>query len=123
MKVYSRPINTGETFCTSIKAAKSLFENTDVKLCFGEFRRQYNPYTNEFGFGYYKKNIYGTVVATMTLEPNVKCALISFYILKPNTFSMSLKTACHRALLTSFHSRLFTVPFSCESIVTVFLFQ
>ena len=57
MKVYSRPLNDGEMFCTSIKAAKSVFQNTEVKLCFGEFGRQYNPYKNEFGYGYYKKNI------------------------------------------------------------------
>ncbi len=91
MKVYSRPINTGEAFCTSIKTAKSIFENTEVKLCFGEFRRQYIPYKNEFGFGYYKKNISGIVVATMTLEPSVKCPLLSFYVLKSNAFSEALK--------------------------------
>ena len=91
MKVYSRSINTGETFCTSLKAAKSIFENTEVKLCFGEFSREYNPHQNEIGFGYYKKNIAGQVVAHMVLEYGVNCPLLKFYVIKSNIISVSLK--------------------------------
>lgn len=90
MKIYSRPINAGETFCTSIKTAKSVFNNTEIELCFAEFRRNYNPYSNEFGFGYYKKNIRGKVVANMILHPRVNCPLLSFYVLKSNEVSIEL---------------------------------
>ena len=91
MKIYSRSINAGETFCTSIKNAKVVFENTEVKLCFGEFRREYNPYKNEIGFRYYKRNIHGQVVANMILEPSVNCPLLSFYVVKSNSISNSMK--------------------------------
>ena len=90
MKIYSRPINTGETFCTSIKTAKTVFKNTEIKLCFGEFERKYNPYKNEFGYGYYKKKIRGTVVAEMILQPGVNSPLLSFYVLKSNEISIEL---------------------------------
>lgn len=91
MKVYSRPINTDETFCTSIKTAKSIFENTNVKLCFGEFRRQYVPHKNEIGYAYWKKNILGKVVAKMILEPSVDSPLLSFYVVKSTDVSNSMK--------------------------------
>ena len=91
MKIYSRPLNDGEMFCTSIKAAKSVFQDTEVKLCFGEFGRQYNPYKNEFGYGYYKKNIKGTVVASMILHPGVKSPLLGFYVIKSDSISDSMK--------------------------------
>ena len=91
MKIYSRSINAGETFCTSIRNAKDVFENTEVKLCFGEFKRKYDPYKNEIGFGYYKRNIHGQVVATMILEPGVNCPLLSFYVVKSSSISNSTK--------------------------------
>ena len=91
MKIYYRPINIGETFCTSIKVAKSLFKNTEVKLCFGEFARQYNPYKNEIGYGYYKKHIFGTVVVTMVLHPKVSCPLLCFYVVKSKEFPDELR--------------------------------
>ncbi len=90
MKIYSRPINEGETFCTSIKAAKNIFKNTEVKLCFGEFSREYNPYKNEIGYGYYKKNILGTVVAKMVLHPGVNCPLLCFYVINSKDISIEL---------------------------------
>ena len=91
MKIYSRPINTGETFCTSIKTAKSFFENTNIKLCFGEFRRQYVPHKNELGYAYWKKNIQGKVVAKTTLEPGVDSPLLSFYVVKSTDVSNLMK--------------------------------
>ena len=90
MKVYSRPINAGETFCTSIKTAKSVFKNTEIELCFAEFGRKYNPHNNEFGFGYYKKNIRGKVVASMILHPGVNCPMLAFYVFKSNEISIEL---------------------------------
>ena len=99
MKVYSRPLNDGEMFCTSIKAAKSVFQNTEVKLCFGEFGRQYNPYKNEFGYGYYKKNIKGTVVASMILHPGVNSPLLGFYVVKSYSISDSMKDYFEKDIL------------------------
>lgn len=90
MKIYSRAINVDETFCTS-KKAKDVFENTEVKLCFGEFRKKYDPYQNEIGFGYYKRNIHGQVVSNMILEPGVKCPMLKFYVVKSNGISKSTK--------------------------------
>ena len=91
MKIYSRSINSGETFCTTINTAKSVFKDTEVKLCFGEFGRQYNPYKNEIGFGYYTKNIKGKVVASMVLNPGVDCPLLCFYVIKSKDISVELK--------------------------------
>lgn len=99
MKVYSRPLNDGEMFCTSIKAAKSVFQNTEVKLCFGEFGRKYNPYKNEFGYGYYKKNIKGTVVASMILHPGVNSPLLGFYVVKSYSISDSMKDYFEKDIL------------------------
>lgn len=99
MKVYYRPINEGETFCTSIKNAKSIFQNTEIKLCFREFSRQYNPYKNEIGYGYYKRNIFGTVVAKMVLNPGVNCPLLSFYVVKSKEFTDELKTSFQNDIL------------------------
>lgn len=90
MKIYSRPINIGETFCTSIKSAKTVFKSTEINLCFGEFSRKYNPYKNEFGYVYYKNNIHGTVVAKMILQPGVNCPMLAFYVLKSNEVSIEL---------------------------------
>lgn len=92
MKIYYRPINFGETFCTSVKNAKDVFKNTEVKLCFGEFKREYRPYKNEIGYGYYKKNIHGKVIASMILEPSVICPLLKFYVLKSDDISNSIKS-------------------------------
>jgi len=86
-------------FCTSIKAAKSVFQNTEVKLCFGEFGRQYNPYKNEFGYGYYKKNIKGTVVASMILHPGVNSPLLGFYVVKSYSISDSMKDYFEKDIL------------------------
>ena len=99
MKVYSRPLNEGETFCTSIKTAKAIFRDTEVKLCFGEFGRQYNPYKNEFGYGYYKKNIKGTVVASMILHPGVNSPLLGFYVVKSDSVSDSMKDYFEKDML------------------------
>ena len=91
MKVYYRPINNGETFCTSIKKSKSVFQNTEIKLCFGEFSKQYNPCKNEIGYAYYKRNIFGIVVAETVLQPGVECPLLSFYVVKSKDFTDELK--------------------------------
>ena len=99
MKVYYRPINEGETFCTSIKKAKSVFQNTEIKLCFGEFSKQYNPYKNEIGYGYYKKNIFGNVVVQMVLHPGVNCPLLSFYVVKSRDFTDELKVKFQNDIL------------------------
>lgn len=99
MKIYSRPINAGETFCTSINVAKSVFDNTEVKLCFGEFSRQYIPHKNEIGYGYYKRNICGTVVAQMILHPNVNCPLLCFYVIKSKDISGELKNVFQNDVL------------------------
>lgn len=99
MKIYSRSINAGETFCTSIQNAKDVFETTDVKLCFGEFRRKYNPHKNEIGYGYYKRNIHGQVVANMILEPAVSCPLLKFYVVKSSSISNSMKVDFEKNVL------------------------
>lgn len=91
MKIYSRAINIGETFCTSKKQAKNVFENTEVKLCFGAFRKKYTPYQNEIGYGYYKRNIHGQVVSNMILEPGVNCPMLKFYIVKSDGLSSSTR--------------------------------
>ncbi len=91
MKIYYRTLNAGETFCTSMKNAKDVFKNTGVKLCFGEFRRKYDPYENEIGVGYYKRNIRGQVVANMILEQGVNSPLLKFYVVKSGNISNSTK--------------------------------
>ena len=105
MKVLSRPLNVGETFCTSIKKAKAVFNCTDIKLCFGAFSRYYNPYENEFGYYYYKKNIHGTVVAQIILHPGVTSPLLKFYVLKSTLKSTQLKSEFEDAVL----QKLFTM--------------
>jgi len=121
MKVYSRPINAGETFCTSIKTAKSIYENTEIHLCFGEFGRQYNPHKNEIGFGYYSKNIRGKVVANMILHPGVDCPLLSFYVIKSNDISTELKNHFQHdilyQLLEIYNQFLMGNPFLQKSMV------
>ena len=99
MKVYSRPLNPGESFCTRIKTAKELFKNTEVKLCFGEFRRYYRPYPNEIGYTYYKKNIRGEVVAHMVIHPGVDCPLLSFYVVKATTISNEMQSKFEKVVL------------------------
>ena len=99
MKVYSRPLNQGEKFCVSIKAAKDTFQNTEIKLCFGEFRRHYVPYPNEIGYSYYKKNIKGVVVAGMVIHPGVHDPLLSFYVVKAETVSDILQSRFEKDVL------------------------
>ena len=91
MKIHSRPINAGETFCTSIKHAKSIFSDTDVTLDFGAFSRYYAPHKNEIGFGYYDKKIEGSVVAQMILHRGVDCSQLHFFVVKNEHMSLEMK--------------------------------
>ena len=104
MKIYYRPVNSGETFCVSVKTAKSIFKDTNVKLCFGEFQRHYIPHNNEFGYAYWKKNISGAVVAQTILEPGVDCPLLCFYVVKSTDVSPSLKNDFEKVLCSLFET-------------------
>ena len=122
MKINYRPLNSGESFYTSVKAAKAIFKNTEIKLCFGAYGRQYCPYKNEFGYGYYKKNIHGTVVATTFLHPGVKYTLLNFYVVKSESISSTLRDIFENDILHKLYDLYSQICLDCSSPRSTMIF-
>ena len=102
MKVSVRSLNKGETFCCSVKCAKSIFQSTDVHLNFSFFGRDYSV-LKESSRGYFLKNkIKGRVVASMTVYNVTSEAMLSFYVLKESQYPLEMKEIFENTYLPKF---------------------
>mgnify|MGYP003298527029 CR=1 FL=1 len=91
MEVKIRPLNKGETFCCSVKCAKSLFKNTNVFLNFAFLGRDYATFANTKDAYYLKNKIKGRVIASLYAHSKTEKSILSFYVLKQDDFSQDLK--------------------------------
>ena len=102
MKIESRPINNGETFCCSIKAAKEIFNNTSVTLSFAFV----GPHVSFIGHGPFnpwcRKNVKGNVVAIMNTYPNVSNCTLFFFVEKEAKMTSELKKQFEQEFLPKF---------------------
>lgn len=91
MEVKIRTLNKGETFCCSVKCAKSIFKNTDVFLNFAFLGRDYSTFAHTTDAYYLKNKIKGRIVASLYAHSKTEKSILSFYVLKQCDFSQELK--------------------------------
>lgn len=91
MKIYYRKTNRGEKYCCSVKSAKEHFKSTEITINFGDFGRTYKPFPNEPGYAYFKKNIKGIIVSSLSVEYGGCNPRLSFYVVKESEFSSDLQ--------------------------------
>ena len=104
MKVSVRPLNTGETFCCSIKSAKSIFQSTEIHLNFSFFGRDYGTFSETPDAYYFKNNIKGRIIASLYAHSNSEHSILSFYVLKQSSFSQELKNEFESSYLPWFYN-------------------
>ena len=90
MKIKIRPLNKGETFCCSVKCAKSFFHSTEIFLNFAFSGRDYSTFAHTKDSYYLKNKIKGRVVASLYAHSKTEKAILSFYVVKQNEFSQTL---------------------------------
>ena len=91
MELKIRPLNRGETFCCSVKCAKSFFKNTQVFLNFAFLGRDYATFAHTSDAYYLKNKIKGRVIASLYAHSKTEKSILSFYALKQDEFSQELK--------------------------------
>ena len=91
MKIYSKPVNNGETFCCRMKPVKDLFRNTPISISFAGLGREYGAWINTPYYAYMKNRIKGRVVCEMTLTSGCNNAILCFYPLKNELITDNLK--------------------------------
>ena len=110
MKIRVRPLNNGESFCCSVKAAKHIFQDTGVILNFAFHSRDYGTFAHTPAAYYFKNHIKGRVVASLYAHSDTEDSILSFYVLKQETISLKLKCEFETVYLPRFldfyHSQL-----------------
>ena len=91
MEIKIRPLNKGETFCCSVKCAKSFFKTTEILLNFAFSGRDYSTFAHTKDSYYLKSKIKGRVVASLYAHSKTEKSILSFYVVKQNDFSQNLK--------------------------------
>ena len=91
MEIKSRPLNSGEVFPCSYSEAKKMFLNTPIILNFAYTSRVYGTFLNTPDYFFAKKNIKGTVIASMYMRPLETRPMLCFYVLKEHQYSNQLR--------------------------------
>ena len=99
MKIDSRPLNKGETFCCSMRAAKELFRNYDITLNFSCYGRDFGTFAETPDRYYVERNVKGRIVSSLYMRTNDKSAILSFYVLKEENYSPELRTQYEKEFL------------------------
>ena len=92
MKIYSRPLNPGETFACSMQKAKEKFHDTPVILNFAYYSRVYGTFFNTPESYYVKKNIQGIVVCSTHMYSKQNSPVLNFYAIKNEMYSQRLQS-------------------------------
>ena len=106
MKIDSRPLNKGETFCCSMRAAKELFRNYDITLNFSCYGRDFGTFAETPDRYYVERNVKGRIVSSLYMRTNDKSAILSFYVLKEENYSPELRTQYEKEFLPE-HLRMY----------------
>jgi hypothetical protein len=91
MEIKSCPLNRGEVFPCSYAKAKKIFINTPVILNFAYTSRIYGTFCNTPDRFFVKKNINGTIIASMYMRPMEIRPMLCFYVLKEHQYSNQLR--------------------------------
>ena len=78
MKIDSRPLNKGETFCCSMRAAKELFRNYNITLNFSYLGRDFGTFAETPDRYYVERNVKGRIVSSLYMRTNDKNAILSY---------------------------------------------
>lgn len=99
MKIYYKKCNINEKYCCTLKVVKEIFNDTKIKINFGAFGRKYNPLSNEPGYNYFKKKIKGDIIAKLFVEYGNCNPMLSFYVVKEESFTTNLKEEFENKIL------------------------
>lgn len=103
MKIQIRPLNKGETFCCSVRAAKEMFKNTDINLNFAFYSRDYGTFAHSPDAYYLKNNIKGRVIAALYAHNKTTHTNLSFYVIKKNEFTQKIIEDFEKSFLPKFY--------------------
>lgn len=117
MEIKKRPLNTGETFCCSMKEAKEVFKDTAVFLDFAYLGRDYGTFARTPDRYYLQRKVTGRIVAHMNMYSKDKRPIIGFYVLKEKDFPSELRTEFEQKYLPEFY-RLYNELFDDQSLIS-----
>ena len=106
MRILSRPLNKGETFCCSMRAAKELFRNYDITLNFSYLGRDFGTFAETPDRYYVERNVKGRIVSSLYMYTNQARPILSFYVLKEENYSPELRTQYEKEFLPE-HLRMY----------------
>ena len=91
MKIYNKPINKNEVFCCSLKAAKAVFNDTEISLNFAGLGRSFAAFAESPIWYYVKRNVKGNIIAELNMTGGFStAAILSFYVFNNNVFSKEI---------------------------------
>ena len=91
MQVHFRPTNRGETRGCSLKEIKSIFANTELRVCFDEASAEKLD-VHKFGVAkYIKKNVSGPILCKLTTWTHHASSELVLYVIKERIFPEELR--------------------------------
>ena len=91
MKIRTRVLNPGETFCCRISSFKKYFSETTLVGHFADLGREYAVFLNSFEDTYLKKNVKGYVIASTTMCCLYDEPAVCFYAIPKQYFDEKKK--------------------------------
>lgn len=102
MRMLSRPLNKGETFCCSMRTVKELFREHNITLDFSYLGRDFGTFAETPDRYYVERNVKGRIVSSLYMRTNDKNAILSFYVLKEQNYSPELKKQYEKEFLPEY---------------------
>ena len=97
MKIRTRALNPGETFCCRISSFKKYFSKTTLRGHFADLGREYAVFLNSFEDTYLKKNVKGYVIASTTMCCLYDEPAVCFYAIPKQYFDEKKKEEFERS--------------------------